>query len=482
MKKLLALFLSIAGLAFAAPTQPINNATLTGTTNLGAVGTINNTTGNIVTQGGITTGSGGTAAGYFSLGQGTAASTGTTNITFYAPTSVTSYKRVFGGTAGSTGFPLYTVSGTTQTESLVAGNGSGNVVLTTSPSIATPTITGDSTETGYFKATVSATAWAAGSSNGNEWRINNSTSDSGGTSAPTGHLFTMNLSGANNWAQTVAAGYYATHAGSGTVSTLQAALFQNAISSSGSVTTNRSITIGTTLSGSGNITTEATRILVATPTVSSTGDYLGTISAVTVQDIGRAAATTDTVFSVADQTKGSGNAYAYYSNMAAGSGGKYAFYGAGTAPSVLSGTLTIPTASPGTNSTLAATTAYADVAARATNLGTFASPNTAAGAITWTAPVYNIYTSAGSTRTYTLPAASSYTGQAFILNVAVGTGHVNVQPASGAQLVLAGVLLTANHYVQAATSAPGNYICFISDGTNWTSLGSSGTWADAASP
>ena len=118
----------------------------------------------------------------------------------------------------------------------------------------------------------------------------------------------------------------------------------------------------------------------------------------------------------------------------------------------------------------------------ASHLGTFASPNTAAGAITWTAPVYNIYCSAsGALRTYTLPAASSYSGQAFILNVVAGTNHVNVQPASGAALVLAGTLLTANHYVQAATSAAGNYICFISDGTNWTSLGSSGTWADAAS-
>jgi hypothetical protein len=143
---------------------------------------------------------------------------------------------------------------------------------------------------------------------------------------------------------------------------------------------------------------------------------------------------------------------------------------------------TATTQTAGSNDTKVATDAYADTATRATHLGTFASPNTAAGAITWTAPVYNIYTSAASTRTYTLPAASSYTGQAFILNVAVGTGHVNVQPASGAQLVLAGVLLTADHYVQAATSAPGNYICFISDGTNWTSLGSSGTWADAASP
>lgn len=165
-------------------------------------------------------------------------------------------------------------------------------------------------------------------------------------------------------------------------------------------------------------------------------------------------------------------------------GGPVVFNGAGGAPS----SLTIPsgatatTQSAANNSTAVSTTAYADRAARATNLGTFASPNTAAGAITWVSPVYNIYTSAGSTRTYALPAASSYGGQAFILNVAVGTGHVNVQPASGASLVLAGVLLTADHYVQAATSAPGNYICFISDGTNWNSLGSSGTWADAASP
>ncbi len=153
----------------------------------------------------------------------------------------------------------------------------------------------------------------------------------------------------------------------------------------------------------------------------------------------------------------------------------------------LSGTPALPngttatTQTAGSADTKIATDAYADTAALATHLGTFASPNTAAGAITWTSPVYNIYTSAGSTRTYTLPAASTYVNRAFILNVAVGTGHVNVQPASGAALVLAGVLLTADHYVQATTSAPGNYICFISDGTNWTSLGSSGTWVDSAS-
>ena len=133
--------------------------------------------------------------------------------------------------------------------------------------------------------------------------------------------------------------------------------------------------------------------------------------------------------------------------------------------------------------TKVATDAYADNSGKAGHLGTFASPNTAAGAITWTNPVYEVFTSAAAaTRTYTLPAASSYTGMAVIIYVSAGTNHVNVQPASGAQLVLGGTLLTADHYIQAATSAASNYICMISDGTNWVSLGQSGTWADAASP
>lgn len=135
------------------------------------------------------------------------------------------------------------------------------------------------------------------------------------------------------------------------------------------------------------------------------------------------------------------------------------------------------------NDTSLATTAFAKIAGNADVLGTFASPNTAAGAMTWAAPVYTAYTSTNAaTRTYTLPAASTYKGKAFGLYVAVGVGHANVQPASGAALVLAGVLLTADHYAQAATTAPGNYIWFLSDGTNWVSYGRDGTWADASSP
>lgn len=119
----------------------------------------------------------------------------------------------------------------------------------------------------------------------------------------------------------------------------------------------------------------------------------------------------------------------------------------------------------------------------ASNLGTFASPNTAAGSITWTTAVYQVWTSAsGAARTYTLPSASTYAGKGMVLYVVAGTNKVNLQPQSGAQLVLNGTLLTANYYIQAATSAAGNFICMVSDGTNWVSLGSSGTWAGSSSP
>lgn len=109
----------VGGGAGAAPTTP--SAT-----------TVLDTSGNLSTPGSLTSGAGGTVAGYLALGQGTAPSTGTTNITFYAPASVTSYKRVFASTAGSTGLVLETVSGTTQTESLVTALPSGFTATTAS--------------------------------------------------------------------------------------------------------------------------------------------------------------------------------------------------------------------------------------------------------------------------------------------------------------------------------------------------------------
>ncbi len=84
--------------------------------------------GNISTPGTLTVGNAATTAGAIALTQGTTQSTGTTNITIQAPAAVTSYIRTLPGAVGSTGFLLETVSGSVQTESLVAGIGTGSVV------------------------------------------------------------------------------------------------------------------------------------------------------------------------------------------------------------------------------------------------------------------------------------------------------------------------------------------------------------------
>lgn len=491
--------------------------------------------GNISTPGGITTGAGGSAAGYFSLGQGTAASTGTTNITFYAPTSVTSYKRVFASTVGSTGFPLYTVSGTTQTESLVASTGTGNVVRADSPAL-TGTI-------GINEASPQQMLHLAGTANVN------TLFEQVSADALSGGLLSVKARGTPGIPDfPSAADVLLTLGGGGWNGTTlynynKAAILLRAYNTwvaGGTPDNSTDISFGTTPSASTTrsevfrmsnvsiqafspfISTTTARTTLALPyftinTPADTGITASTEGAgIKVVTGTRTWATTGTValqrevffagptYASASASQTFTDAFNVYitppvqgTNAIFTRGHSLGIVDSTSASSSITGGLVVATTlgttatsvgigggniNAGGTITAGGNITGTVLGARAANLGTFASPDTTAGAITWTAPVYNIYTSAASTRTYTLPAASSYTGQAFILNVAVGTGHVNVQPASGAQLVLAGVLLTANHYVQAATSAPGNYICFISDGTNWTSLGSSGTWADAASP
>ena len=144
------------------------------------------------------------------------------------------------------------------------------------------------------------------------------------------------------------------------------------------------------------------------------------------------------------------------------------------------GTSTATTASAGDASTKVATTAYSDTAAKATSLGTYASPDTAAGSITWTSAVYQVLTSAsGGARTYTLPAASGYAGKAIIVYVVAGTNNVNIKPASGERIVLAGTQLVADHKIQFTTSAAGNFVCLVNpSGATWIQLGFSGTLVD----
>lgn len=81
---------------------------------------------NITTAGSITTGSGGSNAGYLELTQGTAPTAGTTSIKLFAPTSVTSYLL---------GLPSAAASGP-----VIATNSSGTVSLTfdNTPDLGTP--------------------------------------------------------------------------------------------------------------------------------------------------------------------------------------------------------------------------------------------------------------------------------------------------------------------------------------------------------
>lgn len=123
--------------------------------------------GNISTPGAITTGAGGANAGFVGLGQGTAPSTGTTNIKIAAPASVTSYIRVLEGAANSSGFYYGTVASTTVTDTKIGSTGSGVVMLTTSPDIATSLTTSSTSFTLLAGATTLLTWGGTGASASN---------------------------------------------------------------------------------------------------------------------------------------------------------------------------------------------------------------------------------------------------------------------------------------------------------------------------
>ncbi len=105
------------------------------------------TSGNFSTPGTITTGVGGSAAGFLQLGQGTSPALGTTAIQFAAPASVTSYQFILPG-AAATGVLLNTNSANVVTQSCVGTTGSGNFARVTSPSFTDPSIGGHEAFTG----------------------------------------------------------------------------------------------------------------------------------------------------------------------------------------------------------------------------------------------------------------------------------------------------------------------------------------------
>jgi hypothetical protein len=95
--------------------------------------------GNISTPGGVTTGAGSGVAGFHGMTQGTAPTPGANEIVNAAPASVTGYLRLWPGAAG-TGFYLGTNSSGTETITRVSDTGTDEVVRKTAPTIVTPTI------------------------------------------------------------------------------------------------------------------------------------------------------------------------------------------------------------------------------------------------------------------------------------------------------------------------------------------------------
>ena len=162
-----------------------------------------------------------------------------------------------------------------------------------------------------------------------------------------------------------------------------------------------------------------------------------------------------------------------------------------TVGSVAAGSLgaavTGTTAAVGDNTTAVATDAFANAAGRAAFVGTLASPDTAAGALTLVSPVTIVYTSAaGGVRTYTLPAAAAGNeGMAVEVVCSAAGNHINFQPYSGDIFYVNGAAITVNYYLQDASPAVGDYAVAVSDGAHWSfefGTGYIGSWAAAASP
>ncbi len=109
----------------------------------------------------------------------------------------------------------------------------------------------------------------------------------------------------------------------------------------------------------------------------------------------------------------------------------------------------------------------------AARLGSHTSPDTTAGAITWTAPVYEVF--ANTTTEYDLPAAAGYDGKA-VLFYNTGTNLITIDPNGSEVIVRAGTVQTGGVSITLAGVA-GNYVALICDGVRWITLGSNGTVA-----
>jgi hypothetical protein len=109
----------------------------------------------------------------------------------------------------------------------------------------------------------------------------------------------------------------------------------------------------------------------------------------------------------------------------------------------------------------------------AARLGSHTTPDTTGGAISWTAPVYEVFTN--TTTPYVLPAAAGYDGKAVIFYV-TGTNAIAIDPNGSEVIVRSGTVQTGGVTITLAGVA-GNYVALICDGVRWVTLGYIGTLA-----
>jgi hypothetical protein len=121
--------------------------------------TIADSTNDLSSPGSANFGVGSSAAGFLRLGQGTAPSAGTTNITMYGPASITSYTWRLPG-AAATGFYLGTNTSGDVVTTQVAASGTGSVCLTVSCTMTTPVL-GVAAATSINKVAFTAPATSA---------------------------------------------------------------------------------------------------------------------------------------------------------------------------------------------------------------------------------------------------------------------------------------------------------------------------------
>jgi hypothetical protein len=112
----------------------------------------------------------------------------------------------------------------------------------------------------------------------------------------------------------------------------------------------------------------------------------------------------------------------------------------------------------------------------AARLGSHTSPDTTGGAITWTAPVYEVFTN--TTTEYDLPAAAGYDGKSVVFYV-TGTNAITIDP-NGSEVIVRDGTVQTGGVTMTLTGVAGNYVALICDGTRWVTLGYKGTLAAGA--